>query len=203
MATSSRNKLEAPVPADVNTPEPAKFSELVDESKMAIHEAEMVPPKIGPRKRGPYKKRQAPGDPASPSMATSAPTSANPGPQGAPDVSKLLIEPIRLLSTYPARRADIPDLAFNRDECVAAAQALNEVMTAWLPQGQVSPKTASVLMAGVVFGSILISKMQIYNEVSEQRRQKAKLELAKNPDPKKPFAGPEVNAVDYFRPPNA
>lgn len=179
------------------------FSQVVAESQAAIQSAEMQPPKIG-RKRGPYnKKRIGVGGVASPSVAL--PTSGGavaPGGLQPTDTSKLLIAPLKLLSSIPARRVQIPELALDQDEAQACAQSLNDILVAFNPAGQLNPKTAAILSAGCVFGMVFVTKANIYSEKMKVRelteKRKAKEQAAAPPDPAQPF-GPAISAADHFK----
>lgn len=87
------------------------------------------------------------------------------------DLSEHLRLPIQSLSRIPASKYQIPELTFNLEESRACAEALNGVINAFAPNlERMSPQSAAVLSAGLVFGSIGFTKFQIYASVMEERR---------------------------------
>lgn len=146
------------------------FSKLVEESKANIQGAEMVPPKAGRgRKKLPRDAngkiirdgsgRVVPGTAASPSVAQAGVSIPGTPP---PDISKFLIQPIKSISKIPADRLGVKELAFDDSEAGASAQALSDLYAVFAPAGQMNPKTAAICNCGLVFGTILFTKYQIY-----------------------------------------
>lgn len=134
-----------------------EFKQKVEESQAKM-QAEAVPPRRGP---GRPRKNSAPAAPAE--ARAQETTAAPPAPKPPPDISKFLTKPIRNISRIPAARLDIPELMFSEEEAAECAQALNELLNAFLPDvGLMDPRTAAVLGAFSTFGSIAASKRQIY-----------------------------------------
>lgn len=170
------------------TPDQAAFETIVAESKAVIEGADPSPVKRG---RGRPRK-----DETAPKVEAVAPQPVQPPP----DVSVYLKGPLIALSKIPAHRTGIPQLALDDGEAGACAQALNEIVRAFVPdQNAMSPKTAAVVTGVLTFGSIGFMKWQIYNEEMSKR----------NPEPQ---PVPEVQEVisqapvmahggDYFRRP--
>jgi hypothetical protein len=185
-------ELTSETPATGSTAQ--EFSQVVNESKQAIQET-VVEPKVKRGRGRPRKSISAGAAPADqPSVASSA---AAPGPQAPPDISKHLMGPLILISTIPARRVGIPEIALTPEEAYACASSLNEILVAFAPQGQMNPKTAAIMSAAVVFGSVGITKYQIYMEKSRAPVEREKQEAEEIPNPERPFG--TINAEDHFR----
>lgn len=176
----------------------SEFSQVVAESTAAIHAAEAVPTKIKrrgrPRKDGSVASGQAP--------TASSVNNPSVAPQAPPNITPVLIGPLIMISSIPAHRTGIPELVLNQDEAKACAQSLNEVLTAFAPQGQMNPKTAAILGAAMNFGMVFIVKYGIYSDVQAQRieaRRKSENKIINKPDPAAPFEGEQVDATNYFK----
>lgn len=136
------------------------FAKTIEESKIAVQSEK---PKETKRGRGRPKKEHSEA-PASQATAPVAPPSAP------PDLSPYLATPIQMLSNMPARKHKIPELALTQQEALDCAKALNECFNVFVPNmNEMSPKTAAILSAAMVFGSIGFSKYQIYAEVTTAR----------------------------------
>lgn len=135
------------------------FKKVVEESKQALATT-TITPKRGPGR--PPKQRPI----QEPHVTAPAPTEGpRPAPVPAPDISKFLKQPIIMLSKAPAVKYKVPELQFSDDEAAACAEALNNVVQAFVPDvGQMDPKTAAVVSAVAVFGAVGFQKYQIYRD---------------------------------------
>lgn len=154
------------------------FKAAIQESKAVIHEAAMQKVK-GSRGRKPLP-RDANGN----IIRESAPVvngaslhdsgSTTLTPQNQIDHSQLLVTPIQILSSIPARKHDIEELAFNDEEARALAQSLDKVFNAYFPDiEKMSPKAAAWISFGMVGVSLTVSKVSIYQAVMSERRKHA------------------------------
>lgn len=173
------------------TPDQAAFETIVAESKAAIAGADPAPVKRG---RGrPRKVDAVPETPkvdAQPSLPVQAP---------APDISTHIKGPLIALSKIPAHRTGIPELALDDSEAGACAQALNEILRAFVPdQNQMSPKTAAVVMGVLTFGSIGFTKYQIY---SDEMMKRTPMKPVPEVQEEIAAAPPVAHGGDYFRRP--
>jgi len=146
------------------------FKEVIEESKAAIQNASVAPPKA---RRGRQRlPRDASGniirDPSKVSGRVVPDQSSTANPSAAtppPDISKSLIAPIKMLGKYPAKRFKIPELAFDDDECKALAVSINELYAVFAPNGQITdPRLAALANFTLVGGTIFVTKYQIYLE---------------------------------------
>jgi hypothetical protein len=149
-----------------------EFKSIVEQSKSKIAEATQLENKIE-QKRGPGRPRK---HPVSGSQVVSEAPAA-PLESSSIDISQHLKAPLIGLSKIPAIKYEIPELAFDETEALACAESLNNVLTAFVPDAsKMDPKTAAVLGAAVTFGSIGLTKFQIYS----QKQQEKKLNEPKN-----------------------
>lgn len=153
------------------------FKAAIAESKAAIHEAEMQKVKSG---RG---RKPLPRDENGNIIRESAPMGTTNGnnnfaPQAQAsqiDHSTLLVEPIKIISMVPARKHDIPDLAFDDQEAQALAQSIDKVFNAYFPDiEKMSPKAAAWISFGMVTVSLTVSKVSIYQAVMMERKKNQK-----------------------------
>lgn len=181
-----------------NAAPPDEFKQVVEESKQAIQSAEMVPPKVK-RGRGRPRKGDGVGATAAGPQHVTAATPSLATPTTAPDITNHLIGPLQAVSKIPAANTGIPELALSRDEAELCARSLNEVLSAFAPQGQMNPKTAAILGACVTFGSIGFSKYTIY---LEKRAEHALDFEEKKEEPRiEPGTLGTVDAGQYFKKP--
>ena len=135
------------------------FAKTIEESKQAVQSEK---PKETKRGRGRPKKEHSEAPRTSEPVA---PPAASP-----PDLTPYLATPIQMISNMPARKHKIPELALTPQEALDCAKALNECFNVFVPNmNEMSPKTAAILSAAMVFGSIGFSKYQIYAEVTAAR----------------------------------
>jgi hypothetical protein len=93
-------------------------------------------------------------------------------PTPPPDISPYLAGPLRMVSAIPARNHGIPELALSEEEALLCAQSLNACIQAFVPDiSSMSPKTAAILSVVTVFGSIGVTKYQIYLEHKPRSRE--------------------------------
>jgi len=139
------------------------FQKTIEESKQTIQNEKQKEVKKGrgrPRKSG---------DPGPAVQATAPPQNQGLSTQST-DLSPYIVVPLQALSGIPAKKHNIPELALNAEEAKACAEALNQMFNVFVPNiNQMSPKTAAVLGAFMVFGSIGFTKYQIYSEVQDAR----------------------------------
>lgn len=146
------------------------FAKTIEESKAIIHEEAQKKVRKGRSDRGKPRTK----DPAQVNGASVSPQPNQAintqGPNQQTDLSPYLITPIQALSTLPAKKHNIPELSLTSEEAKACAEALNNCFNVFVPNmNQMSPKTAAVMGAFMVFGSIGFTKYQIYSEVMEKR----------------------------------
>ena len=176
--------MKTPKTEETTTPAPENKSEnqeseilkvKIEESKAAIQKAAQIDAPTVKRGPGrPPKKPQAP--PVAPPIVEPIESlSTTP----APNIAPLIKSPIQMISKLPAVKYQIPELAFSDDEAEACAESLNQVIQAFVPDvGKMDPKTAAVIGAVSVFGSIGFQKYMIFKE---------KARPLKNPE-----SGPEI-----------
>lgn len=155
-------KLEKQTTPDHTAAPPSNdFEKVVQESKSKIQSEELKTIKRArgrPSLKANHDKSTVLND--TQTAAPGAPQSLNP----APDISPMLIEPLKMLSGVPARRYKCPELALSQDEAQACAKSLNDILNAFVPDmSQMSPKTAAILGGCIVFGSIATNKYLIYS----------------------------------------
>lgn len=146
------------------------FEQVVAESKAKIQD-DMV--KKEPRKRGPYKKRgQATTEAVQSGPAPQAQTgSTQPSPQPIGNLTSQLKAPIQALSKLPAMKYQIPELVFDENEATMCAEAVNNILNAFIPDvNAMSPKTAAIMGGVLIFGSVGFNKVMIYQMVMTERR---------------------------------
>jgi hypothetical protein len=159
--SKTKEKIEDNTPVDQATEE---LKQRIEESKANLAEQMPEPKKSGRgRKPGSLNKKtieaQKPAETAQ-SASVHAP----------PDISPYLAGPLRMLSVVPARNHGIPELALTEDEALLCAQTLNACLQAFVPDiSAMSPKTAAVMSLVTVFGSIGVTKYQIYLEHKSKR----------------------------------
>lgn len=162
----------------------SELKSVFETSKNSIHKQKLESPKIKagrkayPRDENGNKIR--PGDPrfaaANSKMQAEGPkTTSNPQvteqpPEPPPKIAEYLIDPIIAISNIPANKHQITELALNRQEAAACANAIQNIIDAFIPDlSKMSPKTAAILSSGLVFGSIAVSKLQILGQVQYER----------------------------------
>lgn len=138
----------------------SELKQAVAESTKIIQSSKPSEPKI---KRGRGRPRKDGSLPGSINQGQ-APSMAPPAPQPPPDLSQHIKTPLIAISNIPAAKFRIPELALTPDEAQACAEALQGVVNAFVPDVAVmSPKTAAIFGVIIVFGSVTLSKVQIYN----------------------------------------
>lgn len=165
----------------------SNFEKAVEESREKIRSTTRTEPKVRPKgKVG--RPRKIEGNYHGPESKTERPGLETQAPTPPPDISKFLKVPLIALSQIPATKNKIPELALSSDEAEAVAQSFNQILEAFIPDvGQMSPKTAAVISAAVVVGSIGFQKYQVYAAVQEQRW----IEANKQPENPKESAAPQ------------
>ncbi len=184
------------------------FSKIVEESKLKIAAETPQPPSPGKRPVGRPRKTMVSETPA-PAVQSSMhqPSSVN-GPAPTPDISNHLILPLMGVSRIPAGYFKCPDLALTPDEAALCAHSCNELLNVFVPDiGQMSPKTAAIIGACSVFGSIGFNKYQIYlkSKIKSVPPPEIKVESTAAPTSANVFpvesapVGPKMSAIDYFK----
>lgn len=205
MSENSEKTPEPKVEATMKEPAHAPdFGKIVEESKARLAADEPKPtPDAPPVKRPVGRPRK---DPNAPPKEKKDPVESK--MNAAEVVSEIdlaahLTLPIQALSRIPAQKHQIPELAFSAEEARACAEACNGVINAFAPQlEKMSPQSAAVLSAGLVFGSIGFSKFQIYTQVMEARREERRREVARDlgGEAGAPVeAGPELTRATRFQ----
>lgn len=174
----------------------SELASLIKESAQNIRQADI--PKRGPgRPPGTGKHQKAAhGAPQPPPPKIEA--------QPMPDIAEHLIPPLLAVSKIPAVKYSIPELALDSTEAAACAQSLQMVLNAFVPDlATMSPKTAAILAAAVTFGSIGVSKMQIY-ALTMQARAHAEpepktVETAPTPSPAQAFPVEATGSAGLFK----
>lgn len=158
---------------------PSAFEQVIAQSKEAI--AEETERRVGARRgRGrPPKHRPVSTAPtqgaASGSSQQTPALSAQTPVAPPPDISKALIMPLIAVSKIPARSYHCAELALTDEEATACAEALNQILIAFVPdQNAMSPKTAAVVMGAITFGSIGFSKYLILQNQREAMKAEKK-----------------------------
>lgn len=190
-----------PVPRDdIHPAGPAldpDFAKVVAESKAAI----AAEGQKEVRKRG-----RPPGSTNKPSEGSPQAPQAL-GPAAPPALSVYLKGPLMALSSIPAGRHKIPELALTEEEAVSCAQSLDACLQAFIPDlNNMSPKTAAILGVCLTVGSIGFNKYAIYSGVMEERREKIAVEQAASmpelpkdaPKPEPRVQTPNMDAARYF-----
>lgn len=118
-----------------------------------------------------------------------------------PDISLFIKTPLKMVSKIPATKYQIPELAFTDDEAMDCAQALNGLVNAFVPNmNSMDPKTAAVIGACSVFGSVGFQKYMIYQDKIKERRLEAQKDAEKSEEIKTP--GVPFNSIpaeNYFK----
>lgn len=169
------------------------FQKTIAESRAAIEAEAEKPVKRGRgRPKGSFKTRPS-SEPVSPHSENAVNPSAESSPLSVPDISKQLAGPIRMLSKIPAQNYKIPELEFDEHEAMACADALNQVLNAFIPDlERMSPKSAAVLGAFITFGSIGFNKYMIFQS-------KQKSEIVTKPEIQELNSElPKKDASSYF-----
>jgi hypothetical protein len=191
------------------------FKKVIEKSKANL--AGAVTQKIGRAgKRGKYKKRGRPkvqAAPESPRIVTDVPTSdtpqtstvADPGASlsPTPSLAPFIKMPLKVLSEIPAQKHEIPELALTDDEAMACAESLDQILQAFAPNmSQMSPKTAAVISAATVIGSIGFKKWAIFKAKVPTKIVSETLAPEKPPEPQTVAAESQAlfstTAVDHF-----
>ena len=166
--------------AGASSPEvPTAFEQVIAQSKAAIEEesANRTGARRGrgrPPKHRPVSTAPSQGTPQSSTQSTSS-LAAQAPVAPPPDISKALIMPLIAVSKIPARSYRCADLVLTDEEAAACADALNNILTAFVPdQNTMSPKTAAVVMGAITFGSIGFSKYLILQQSREAQKAKMK-----------------------------
>lgn len=145
-----------------------EFRQLLNESKVKIHEAEQAKVKSA-RGRKPLP-RDAQGNIIRESAQAPQTATSQVAPSHSIDLCELLVEPIQIISKIPARKHDIAQLAFDYDEAKALAVSIDKVFNAYIPDVEkMSPKTAALVTLGFTVSSLAIAKISIYSEVTAAR----------------------------------
>lgn len=158
---------------------PTAFEQVIAQSKAAIEEESAQ--RTGARRgRGrPPKHRPVSTAPSQGTTSGAAQPTSSLAPQAPvappPDISKALVLPLIAVSKIPARSYQCDDLVLTEEEAAACADALNNILTAFVPdQNAMSPKTAAVVMGAITFGSIGFSKYLILQQSREAQKAKIK-----------------------------
>lgn len=186
-------------PAATPNTHDSDFAKLIADSKEKVASESQD---RDPKRRGPIRPV------GRPRMDAPAPKVAEPvepeAPKGepTPDVTEFLVAPIQMLSSYPASKYKIPELAFNQDESKAVAASINGLIQAFFPTVDISdPKSAAVAGAVLTCGALALAKVQIYlaemNRRAEERKQ-AEPPKEEMVPPVGPITG-TVGATDFFR----
>ena len=174
------------------------FSKIVQESrkKIAIDQTAPLKRPVGRPRKTPISESQTE---ARPSVAAPAP------PQPPPDIVKYLKTPLMAIGQIPARRTGIDELALNEEEATLCANALQEILNAFIPDlSKMSPKTAAVFSGVLTFGSIALQKYGIYQaKIAEAQAQLERESAQGEKPPQAPSqqagSGPVVTSMDYFK----
>lgn len=138
----------------------SELKQAVAESSKILQNSKPQTPKIKRGRGRPRKDGAVPGA----SLQSQAPSVTPPAPQPPPDLSQHIKTPLIAISNIPAAKYRIPELALTPDEAQSCAEALQGVVNAFVPDVQaMSPKTAAIFGVIIVFGSVTLSKIQIYN----------------------------------------
>lgn len=163
-------KVAAPIPAppQASPSDPKQGSDGTSELKEAVAESQKIIQSAKPQapkiKRGRGRPRKDGTIPGAVPTQGSASSVTPPATQPPPDISKHIATPLIAISKIPAAKFRIPELALSPDEAQSCAEALQGVLNAFVPDvATMNPKTAAVIGALVVFGSIGLQKVQIYN----------------------------------------
>lgn len=208
-------KGDAPSAEPRETAVQSDFAAIVQESKEKIEGAEKKVPAVKGKRGRPKGSTKRPGVPSDVSSApVGSETVASSSGAPPPDVSKILIPPIKAISKIPAVKFQIAELAFSEEEATACAESLNAILEAFVPDVEkMSPKTAAVITAGVTFASIGFAKFQIYSNEMEKRggkkieARKAEVQATQNTEtetitfPGNVVPPGKVDALDYFKKP--
>lgn len=179
-----------PAPAQAApTNDNAEFKKKIEESKVVIAEAAQAP------KRG----RGRPPKPRPELSAQNTPNQAEPMQAAvpAPNISAYIKQPLIVISKIPAVNYQIPELQLSDDEASACAESLNQVVQAFVPNvNNMDPKTAAVVSAFAVFGSVGFQKYSIFKEKQKTLPKKEEKELQEEVKKAQETSG--VGADDYF-----
>ena len=163
----------------LSTAAPTAFEQVIAQSKEAI--AEETERRVGARRgRGrPPKHRPVSAGTServgAPSTEQASPVSSQSPVAPPPDISKALVLPLIAVSKIPARNYHCAELALTDEEATACAEALNQILVAFVPdQNTMSPKTAAVVMGAITFGSIGFSKYLILQNQREAMKAEKK-----------------------------
>lgn len=173
----------------------AEFKQIIDESKKTIANETQAPVKS---KRG--RPRKAPADSApltsEANTPQSSPTTHDVAPP--PDLAPFIVQPLIMVSKGPAIKYQIPELALDKEEALACAQALDGLVKAFVPDmNAMSPKTSAVLMVGLTFGTIFVTKYSIYLDKNKNTIQAKAFES--EVVEQKPIENNVVQSQDYFK----
>ena len=161
----------------------SELAAVVQESADTIGSAKIEPPKRGRgRPRGPNfqngnygKKIMSGGGPATSADGPTHSTTDEAAPP--PDISEFLVPPLQAISTIPATKHQIPELALTEQEAKACANSIQQALNAFVPDlSRMSPKAAAILGLSITVGTIATSKLMIFATVKQQRME----ELRKN-----------------------
>lgn len=130
-----------------------EFKKIVEESKATMAVATT-------QKRGPGR---PPKNKPTPAPTPSAAAPHLEAPVAPPDISRILVKPLRGISRLPAARYGVPELMLSEEEAQECAGCLNELLKVFVPSvGHMDPRTAAVIGAFSTFGTIGFAKYQIY-----------------------------------------
>lgn len=190
---------EAPQPAPIEQTD--DFSKVVQESKNRLHAEQNKPLKRGRGRPAAVKPTETG---SSPNFSTAgATTSPSAGPVQQMNIAPIIQEPFKMLSTIPAKKYKCDELTLTDEEAAACAKAVNDLLNAFIPDmSQMSPKTAAVFGAVMVFGAVGMNKVIILSNHREKFKEEIKAqeaEINKQPEPNLENE-PKINAQDAFRP---
>lgn len=192
--------VEAPQAAPVEQAD--DFSKVVQESKNRLHAEQNKPLKRGRGRPSTVKPTETNSSPNFSSVGS--PTS--PVPVQQMNIGPMIEGPLKLLSGIPAKKYKCEELTLSDEEAQQCAKAVNDLLNAFIPDmSQMSPKTAAVFSAVMIFGSVGMNKAIILANHREKFKDEIKAQEAEiNKQPEKDETiNPKdmINAQDGFRPP--
>lgn len=187
--------LEAPQAAPVEQSD--DFSKVVQESKNRLHAEQNKPLKRGRGRPSTVKPTETSSSPNFSSVGS--PTSPNQLPAQQMNIGPMIEGPLKLLSGIPAKKYKCEDLTLSDEEAQQCGKAVNDLLNAFIPDmSQMSPKTAAVFGAVMIFGSVGMNKAIILANHREKFKDEIKAQEAEiNKQP----AEPSINAAQAFQQP--
>lgn len=208
--TRKRKKALPEVKPSVVAPQPAPveqtddFSKVVQESKNRLHAEQNKPLKRGRGRPSTVKPTETSSSPNFSSAGSATPPHI--GSVQSMNIAPMIEGPLKLLSGLPAKKYKCDDLALTDEEAQQCAKAVNDLLNAFIPDmSQMSPKTAAVFGAVLVFGSVGMNKAIILanhkekfkDEIASQEK-----EINSQPSNEETIQPKDmINAQDGFRPP--